>query len=145
MCTTPCECASHPVGLSNICWTVSVCSLCESQHSPIFGSSPGVSVWSPLLAKTLRRLKWGFCLKTVTRIGDLLYHQEVPVWCYTRQKSPICLLLFLNVFHLLSISVHSFSLRSCHPCHSLSLSPSLLTICVTVFRLIDSTSWAWHK
>lgn len=101
--------ASHPVGLSNICRTASVRRLCESWHSPTVSSSPGVSIWS--LLRWLSRLKWGFfCLMTVTQIWDLFYQQEVPVCCWTRQKSPPRLLRFsLTVFHLVSISVSFFS------------------------------------
>lgn len=140
------ERARHPVGLSKTyAQTASVRRLCEAWHSPAVGGSPRMSRWSLLRCSEGCSRGWGgFFLMTVTQIWDLFCQQEVPAWCCTRQKSPVCFLLFfLSSFHLVS----HLSLSSLYP-RLPSLPPShtpRLIICVTVFRLIGSTSWAWHK
>lgn len=114
MSTSSCECVSRPAGLSNICWTVSVCSLSsENPDTPLHSAS--LRGWgSDRRFSPRRSVGWsgGFSVDTRADLGSVLPPWEVPVWCYSRQKLPSCLLLFLTVFisHSVCLCLCSFSL-----------------------------------
>ena len=132
MSTSSCECVSRPARLSNICWTVSVCSLSsENPDTPLHSAS--LRGWgSDRRFSTRHSVGWSgaFSDDTRTDLGSVLPPREVPVWCYSQQELPSCLPLFLTVFISHSVCLYFLFLwSSCH-CHSLSLpfftpSPSL--------------------
>lgn len=143
------ENTSHPVGLFNICRTASVRRLCESWHSPTVSSSPGVSIWS--LLRWLSRLKWGVFVWWQLHRSGICSTNRRSLCAAEPDKKPLLASFPSLSLHFTFLFRSYFSLRSRSPRHSpspLSSFPSLtllLIIRVTVFRLIDSTSWAWHK
>lgn len=112
MSTSSCECVSRPAGLSNICWTVSVCSLSsENPDTPLHSAS--LRGWgSDRRFSPRRSVGWsgGFSVDTRADLGSVLPPREVPVWCYSRQKLPSS--SFSNCIYLtfcLSLSMFFFS------------------------------------